>query len=264
MSRNKKIRSRTAPPRPKLEETTVITADMLLPAGSASIQCILTEGSFTVRSVLIGATEMDPMNPVHRFLSAIWPMIPELVKQASGSGAVTVPTGAAIDDQIRGNTEAIDALNALASKTSHTTDDMRKLDAMPANAAGKGGLAPDTGLAPEDVDAVSPPEGIVGTINMKLEDAFLSDPNAPTAGQRAAELDAAKQHAVFSRPECVFQYCPHPDECQESCLNKAAMKALAPPSEERSAADPVGTHSDDEGMPENDAQRLDRLAGEDD
>lgn len=23
---------------------------------------------------------------------------------------------------------------------------------------------------------------------------------------------------VFSRPECIFNYCPHPENCKESCL----------------------------------------------
>lgn len=25
---------------------------------------------------------------------------------------------------------------------------------------------------------------------------------------------------VFSRPECIFNYCPHAEDCKEKCINK--------------------------------------------
>jgi len=27
----------------------------------------------------------------------------------------------------------------------------------------------------------------------------------------------ADEAGVFSRPECMFQYCPHPEECSKKC-----------------------------------------------
>ena len=31
--------------------------------------------------------------------------------------------------------------------------------------------------------------------------------------------DNIESAIVFSRPECVFEYCPHPKMCKDKCLN---------------------------------------------
>jgi hypothetical protein len=30
---------------------------------------------------------------------------------------------------------------------------------------------------------------------------------------------------VFSRPECIFAYCPHPERCEEKCQHRTAIEA---------------------------------------
>lgn len=39
--------------------------------------------------------------------------------------------------------------------------------------------------------------------------------------------EAATRHAVFSRAECVFNYCPHPDLCRDACITSAGRRALS-------------------------------------
>ena len=28
---------------------------------------------------------------------------------------------------------------------------------------------------------------------------------------------------IFSRPECIFNYCPHPDQCDSTCLSPSGL-----------------------------------------
>lgn len=276
MSRNKKRRSgpaRVPSSLPgKLEQVGVVTEDMKLPVGSAVIQCILTDNDFSVRSVLIGHTEVDPMNAAHRFVAEVFSLSPQIMQKINGGAPVTMPSVEDIDRQIMGDSSAIRAMNELANKRAKSTDDLRKLDAMrgPAGAA----MSPLAGIVsppfeddpdpegteylqdphmgdvvtPDDA-AMSPPlEGITGTIDLKLNDAQMVEAGA--AMQQNAAQDASdaaqgqqnstqqerdskipEQQAVFSRPECIFNYCPHPEVCQESCLQQSTVRELEKPAE---------------------------------
>lgn len=45
---------------------------------------------------------------------------------------------------------------------------------------------------------------------------------AAEAEERGEETSVAeKRTEVFARPECVFNYCPHPELCQEKCQSAA-------------------------------------------
>jgi hypothetical protein len=40
----------------------------------------------------------------------------------------------------------------------------------------------------------------------------------PECSKEAASKDAIRVK-VFTRPECIFRYCPDPSRCQQACVN---------------------------------------------
>lgn len=59
---------------------------------------------------------------------------------------------------------------------------------------------------------------------------ILKDGAAHIECLRAREIPISE---VFRRPECIFNYCPHPEHCQNECLKKASTLFYTPsPTEE--------------------------------
>lgn len=261
MSRNKKRRSgpaRVPSSLPgKLEQVGVVTEDMKLPVGSAVIQCILTDNDFSVRSVLIGHTEVDPMNAAHRFVAEVFALIPQIMQKINGGAPVTMPSVEDIDRQIMGDPSAIHAMNERASRDAAgaAMSPLARSVSPPfeddPDPEGTEYLQdPHMGdvVTPDDA-AMSPPlEGITGTIDLKLNDAQMVEAGAAmqqnavqgasdaaqrqqNSTQQERDSKILEQQAVFSRSECVFNYCPHPEVCQESCLQQSAVKELEKPAE---------------------------------
>ena len=46
--------------------------------------------------------------------------------------------------------------------------------------------------------------------------------NKPTTEQPSIELSEEDKIEVFSRDECIFKYCPHPELCKDECQSKAS------------------------------------------
>jgi hypothetical protein len=96
----------------QLEEVKLATEDMRLPPGSAVIQCILTAGAFSVRTILVGTVPnetptFDPLNVAHRFANAVFQRMEEIMAEVNGGGAVYTSSAAEIEMQIGGDDSAL-------------------------------------------------------------------------------------------------------------------------------------------------------------
>lgn len=60
-----------------------------------------------------------------------------------------------------------------------------------------------------DIDHIMPTDEMTEVIAWRLKNALAAASAMPTA-----------RGDVFSRPECIFRYCPHPQSCQERCTNE--------------------------------------------
>lgn len=229
---------------PQLEPTQAVTKDLAeLPAGSAVLQCILSGDSFTVRSILIGAQEMDLLNPAHRFMRRLFDMIPQIMEDVNGGQFVAETNEQQLNEQLGGNPDAIhDAVVAAAEQ-------MPVQEPVPGFTAFSGigekaeplrgygiGIGPDTDPEWDGRDAyveradartkqadeeattdahgndigTLPRESLPETWAASQQDAL--EHQQPIQGVDLADGPDASI-VVYSSDNCVFNYCPHPEQC---------------------------------------------------
>lgn len=49
---------------------------------------------------------------------------------------------------------------------------------------------------------------------------MIAEGNAAIAMLKVHDDLGTKKNEVFSRDECVFHYCPHPEKCQDKCITR--------------------------------------------
>jgi len=59
------------------------------------------------------------------------------------------------------------------------------------------------------------------TNSREFEEAYLNKPSCEQPSN-TRELSEEDKIEVFSRDECIFKYCPHPELCKDECQSKAS------------------------------------------
>jgi len=108
---------------------------------------------------------------------------------------------------------------------------------------GKGTVEPSAGTASDEVGSTPtpPPETPVGKSAERIKNEYFTPdvqlheiivvpigdgkPYADTDPNKGNHLpltppEKSDGHKVFSRPECIFHYCPTPDLCKETCMHQ--------------------------------------------